>query len=444
MPKLRGLFYGWALVGVAAFVMVIGTVPLFQGMTAWFVVFEHQFGWSRTQLSIAFSLSRVEGSIMGPISGYLIDKLGSRRMVLAGLAVAGGGFVLMSRMEHIWHFYAAFIVMSMGVGLGTWMPMMTALNNWFSRRRSTAMALAMEGFLVGGMLLVPLLAWAIDTEAAGRPGWRMTSLGIGIFLIAAAFPLSRLIRNTPEPYGQRPDGGAAPPPPSPSLATATAAAATAAADDRAAERDYTWQQAIRTKAFWLITMGHACSSIVIVTVTVHLGPLLDDRGFSLQTIGWAVGAYTGVAAVFTLIGGYMGDRLPIRLALFGFSAVQSVAVAVLMFAETLPMVFLFAGLMGIGFGGRNPLTTAIRGVYFGRKAFASITGMSMIPMNVMLLAAPLFAGIMFDATGSYMVPMAAIAIVCLGGSALFLFLGRPASAPAPSRPPAETPAQTAA
>ena len=412
------LFYGWTLVGVAAFIMVIGTVPLFQGMTAWFVVLEGHFGWTRTQLSIAFSLSRVEGSIMGPISGYLIDKLGSRRMVLIGLIVAGGGFVIMSRMTNIWHFYVAFIVMSMGVGLGTWMPMMTVLNNWFTRHKSKAMALAMEGFLIGGMVLVPLLAFAIDPDVPGRPGWRMTALGIGLFLIVAAFPVSRLIRNAPEPYGQFPDGDAqARPRPS--------AAATGSA---AEEPDYTWQEAVRTKTFWLITMGHACSSIVIVTITVHLGPMLDDRGFSLQTIGWVVGAYTGVAAVFTLIGGYVGDRLPIRLALFGFSAVQSAAVWVLMIAETAPMAFLFAVLMGIGFGGRNPLTTSIRGVYFGRKAFASITGMSMIPMNVMLLIAPLFAGIMFDATQSYFIPMAAVAIVCLAGSALFLFLGSPQAA----------------
>jgi MFS family permease len=426
----RGIFYGWTLVGVAAFVMVIGTVPLFQGMTAWFVVLEREFAWSRTQLSIAFSLSRVEGSIMGPISGYLIDKLGSRRMVLIGLVIAGGGFVIMSRMTNIWHFYAAFVVMSMGVGLGTWMPMMTVLNNWFTRNRSTAMALAMEGFLVGGMVLVPLLAFVIDPDVAGRPGWRNTALVIGLFLIAVAFPLSRLIRNAPEPYGQFPDGEA--------MALPRQTAAAGAAGN---EPDYTWQEAVKTKTFWLITMGHACSSIVIVTITVHLGPMLDDRGFSLQTVGWVVGAYTGVAAIFTLIGGYVGDRLPIRLALFGFSAVQSGAVLVLMLAESQPMVYLFAVLMGIGFGGRNPLTTAIRGVYFGRKAFASITGISMIPMNVLLLAAPLFAGIMFDATQSYAVPMGVVAIVSLAGSALFLFLGSPEAA-ANLRQRAATAAQT--
>ena len=416
-PK-RGFFYGWALVGVSAFIMVVGTVPLFQGMTAWFVVLESHFGWSRTQLSIAFSLSRVEGSIMGPISGYLIEKLGSRRMVLIGLVVAGGGFVIMSQMQNIWHFYVAFVVMSMGVGLGTWMPMMTVLNNWFERNRSTAMALSMEGFLIGGMVLVPVLAFAIDPDVPGRPGWRLTALAIGIFLAVVALPVSRLVRNAPEPYGQFPDG-------EPTARPRQTAKSTTPVSQ---EPDYTWQEAVRTSAFWIITMGHACSSIVIVTITVHLGPMLDDRGFSLQTIGWVVGAYTGVAAVFTLIGGYVGDRLPIRMALFGFSAIQSGAVVVLMLADSLWMAYLFAVLMGVGFGGRNPLTTAIRGVYFGRKAFASITGMSMIPMNVMLLAAPLFAGIMYDATQSYFVPMAAIAVVSLAGSALFLFLGSPEAA----------------
>ena len=80
--KLHGVFYGWWLVGGSALVMVIGTVPAFQGMPAWFVVLESNFGWSRAQLSMAFSLTRVEGSIMGPISGYLIDRVGPRRMVL--------------------------------------------------------------------------------------------------------------------------------------------------------------------------------------------------------------------------------------------------------------------------------------------------------------------------------------------------------------------------
>ena len=428
MSILRRLFYGWVLVSVSAGIMVIGTVPLFQGMSAWFVVLEKHFGWSRTELSVAFVLTRVEGSIMGPISGYLIDRLGPRRNVLIGMVIAGGGFLILSWMQHLWHFYAAFIVISIGVGLGTWMPMMTVLNNWFRRRRAMAMALAMEGFLVGGVLLVPVLVWAIDPDAAGRPGWRNTALILGIFMMAVAWPISRLVRNTPEEVGQHPDGDAP--------AASPSAEAAQSADD--GEPNYTWQQAVRTKPFWLITLGHACSSIVIVTVMVHLGPMLTDRGFALQTIGWVIAVYTAVGAVFTLIGGYVGDRVPIRLAIFGFSSIQTLALAVLLLWESLHTTYLFAVLIGVGFGGRTPLTTAIRGVYFGRKAFASITGISMIPMNILLLAAPLYAGIAFDRTGSYFLPFATIAVVNLVGSAMFLLLGSPAAAESSGQPSTAT------
>ena len=350
---------------------------------------------------------------MGPVSGYLIDRLGPRRLVFVGLLVLGGGFLALSKVQTLWQFYLAFVMMSVGSGLGTWMPMMTMLNNWFRRRRAIAMAVAMEGFAIGGVLLVPALAWAIDPEQPGRLGWSNAAQVIGIVVLVLAFPISKMVRTRPEDYGLLPDGEPA----------RTVVAQDRPQDDE--EPDYTWQQAISTRSFWLIALGHSCSSIVIVSLMVHLGPMLVDRGLSLPTVGLVVATYTGVGAVFTMVGGYVGDRVPIRLAIFGFSAVQSVAAIVVLLADSTYIAFLFAVLLGIGFGGRTPLTTAIRGVYFGRKAFASITGVSMIPMNIFLFAAPLFAGIMFDATGSYSIPFVTIAIVSFIGAALFLLLGEP-------------------
>ena len=413
----QGIFYGWWLTGVAAFVMIIGTVPIFQGMTAWFVVLEREFGWSRGQLSLAFSLTRAEGTIMGPLAGYLVDKVGPRRMVLSGLPVMGIGFILFSQVNNLWQFYGAFVLASMGAGFGTWLPMMTVLNHWFQKRRSMAMSLAMEGFALGGVLLIPALAWAIDPDEPDRLGWRLTAAGIGVVLIILAWPVSRLIRNRPEEYGLRPDGR---PENQPERGERVGSG-----QGEGGIVDFTWQEALRTRPFWLITIGHSATSIVIVTLTVHLGPMLTDLGYSLQMVAWVVSTYTGVGAVFTLVGGYIGDRVPMHLALFGFSVIQSVAVVILLSADTLPMILLFAVVLGIGFGGRTPMTTAIRGVYFGRRAFASITGISMIPMNIMLLVFPLFAGIMFDAVGSYQIPFSVLAIVSFFGAAMFLLLGKP-------------------
>ena len=240
-----------------------------------------------------------------------------------------------------------------------------------------------------------------------------------------AWPLSRLVRERPEDYGQHPDGRP------PALA---ATSSPEAQGPEAAEPSYTWQEALRTRTFWFMNIGHACVAMVVHTIAVHLGILLDQRGFSLQTIGWIVSTYLAVGAISTLVGGYMGDRLPMRLGIFVFAAMQSLGILVLIFFHSEPAAFLFAVLFGIGFGGRIPLTIAIRGAYFGRKAFASITGLSQIPVNVALLAAPVYAAYLFDITGKYDIPFLSIAIVSLLGASLYLFLGEPR--PLSSEPPA--------
>ena len=410
----KDIFYGWWLVAVAALVMILSIVPFFHAMTAWFVVLERHFGWNRAQLSFAFSLSRVEGGILGPLEGLLIDRLGPRHMVIIGLTIMGAGFLIFSRVEELWQFYVAFLVMSLGAGLGTWLPMMTVLNGWFVRRRATSMSMVLVGYRLGVVAFVPLLTWTIGED---QFGWRAVAFGIAVVVMVLAFPISRLVRNRPEDYGQHPDGE-------------KPVSEQASADlTQEPELEFTWRQAIRTRAFWLMSFGHGCCSAVIVTIMVHLGPMLTDRGYSLQMVGWVVSAFTAIGIASTLIGGYIGDRVPIRFAVFGFAILQSAAVFVLLFAHSMPMVFLFAVLMGAG-EGRGSLTTAIRGVYFGRRAFASIMGMSMVPMNVLLFAAPLFAGYMFVQTGSYSISFTAVALGSALGASLFLMLGKPGQLPA--------------
>ena len=136
--------------------------------------------------------------------------------------------------------------------------------------------------------------------------------------------------------------------------------------------------------------------------------------------------YAAAGAVFSGVGGYLGDRVSIRGALIVFTAIQAGAIVVLILAESLLALLAFAALFGMGYGGRIPVGTAIRGLYFGRKAFASIMGISMIPMNIMMLTGPLFVGITFDLTDSYTISLIATATVNLVGALLFLFLGKPA------------------
>ena len=425
--RMQGMFYGWKLVGVALLVNGLASGPIWSGVGVWVKALELHFGWTRAQLTGAFSLAQLEGSIIGPLMGYLVDRLGPRRMVCAGLVLTGLGFILFSFTNNLLTFYVSYGLIMLGSAAGTWLPLMTAVNRWFSRKRGLAMAVAGEGSPLGGLLLVPVLAWAVTP---GHYGWSTTALWIGIVFLALAFPMSRLIRERPEDYGERLDGD-----PLPNLRMGQQDAAYAPPTDigEIDQPDFTASQAIRTSAFWLITFGHAFSTILFSTLTVHLVPMLTDQGLSFQSAAYVFSVMMGVAATFQLIGGYVGDRIPTRVAIAIFGFIQAGGFTMAIFVQNMPMAMLFAVLFGAGFGGRNPLTTAIRAEYFGPNAFATITGISSAPMYMFMLAAPLFAAFMFDTQGNYI-----IAFLILGGlgslsGVLFLLAKKPLSVPSDQR-----------
>ena len=433
---LRGVFYGWWLVGISVVLLTLMAVSVFQGLGTFLVALQSEFGWSRTALSGAFSLSRAQGAVIGPLEGWFIDKIGNRRMILFGYCLMAFGFLLFSQVGNakfwdfqvfavssgILQFYIAFITISLGSGVGGWLAIMSLMNNWFARQRSLAIATAMSGIHLGG-LLVPVLALGIEWH-----GFRWTTFGIAVFLFALILPVFKALRNRPEDMGLLPDGD----PPrrrrqgaaaggQGGAATAGAAAAPALDD----EPEFTARQALRTRAFWILTIVHMSSSVSIVTLALHLVPKLTDMGMSLSGAGSVVLIYTLLALPTQFVAGWLADRMPKPPLIFVFIALQGVAIMIISVSDHVALALVFAVLYGIGFGGRIPLLTAIRGEYFGRKAFATIMGISQMPNNIAMIFAPLFAGYMFDATHTYLIPFAFFGLLNLLGAFLMLAVKRP-------------------
>lgn len=417
--RTNGIFYGWILAGLGALLMAIATAPLYHGLPVWNPVLRNTFGWTAGQMSWAYAMIQIEG-FYGPLIGLLVDKVGPRLMVFVGLVIGGIGFVLFSQIQELWHLYFVFLILSLGVSAGSWLPIITVMNHWFTRHKTRAISLVMEGFAVSGVILPLLLAWAIggsDPNVSERFGWRNSALFIGIVCLASAIPITLLMKNRPSDLGLRPDGD-------PAFPDAVSQVDSNPTQFRREDYGYTLQEAIRTKAFWFMSLAQAATNIVLGTIFVHLGLLMDDRGFSLQSISivWAV--YTTVSAISILVGGYLGDRFSMRLVVFVLTTLLTMSILVLMLAQNMAMFFIFAVLFGAGTG-RIPVLTAMRGVYFGSKAFAAITGISMVPANILLVVAPIYAGSVRDAYGTYDVPFLTIAAVSFLGSFLFLFLGEP-------------------
>lgn len=450
---MRGVFYGWWLVPISGIVHMTTSVPLFHAMGLWFVALESAFGWNRTQLSLAFSFTRIEGGILGPIEGYLVDRLGVRRMVLIGLSILGVGFLLLSQVrdskdipivrdlpfeilpdfmrvvEPALMFYLVFMVMALGQGLSGWLTMNTMLNNWFTRHKAKAMGYSSAIGRLGALVLIPAIAWAVDPEQDNF-GWSMTAMLLGVVTLAMVIPVTRLIRNKPEDYGLMPDGDE---PREPATTSRTERPATARRTPPS-DGDFTLRDAMRTPTFWLISFGQGFTSMVLIAMMAHLAPMLWDQGVSVPMAGWVVSTYTAMSMIFQIVGGYVGDMISKRFAYFVFTSIQAGAVVVLVFVPelselvgvpSLVVVFGFAIMFGIGFGGRNPISTSIRGEYFGRSSFGKIMGMSQVPMNIMLLGAPIYPAILHDMQGSYDFAFLSLAFLNFIGGAMFLLAKKP-------------------
>ena len=410
--KNSGLFYGWKLVAISAFLLTLMSLTVFQGLGTFVVALQDKFGWSRTAISGAFSLARVQGTIIGPFEGILIDRVGIRKMVLIGYSIMGAGFIMLSQVDSIWQFYLAFSVASIGAGVSGWLAMITLVNNWFIRKRTFAMAIAMSGIHFGGFL-VPLLAFGIESK-----GFEYTTLVIGIFLLAIVVPSAKVIRNKPEDVGLLPDG-------SESVLTENNTQLVSSGPEAEAETDFTLREALGTPAFWLLVLVQLSSSVSTVSLATHLVPKLTDIGMSLGNSAIVVLTSTVIAIPAQLVVGYLADRIPKPPMIFLMLTLQATSLVVIALAGSVTTAYVFAVMYGIAFGGRMPLTTAIRGDYFGRKAFATITGLSQVPNNIFTILAPLFAGYMFDRTGSYVIPFFTFAAMAYAGAVIVLFVHKP-------------------
>ncbi len=408
--------------------LTLMSLTVFQSTGTYFVALNREFGWSRTLLSGGFAFSRIQSAAIGPVEGYLIDRFGNRTMFVIGFTMMGGGFLLLSQLREgvvlmdalpfpaVVQYYLAMGVITIGSGLGGWLTMMSMVNNWFSRQRSFAMATAMSGIHFGGFL-VPALAFFIDNV-----GFRPSITFVGVLTLAIVVPVALVMRNTPEDYGMTPDGDPPRRTTNEGRDGETAAASDPESDD---EPEYTAWQALKTPAFWIVTIVHMSSTLSLVALSVHLSPKLVDMGMSLTFAGFVLFAYTLIALPMQFLSGYVADRMSKPPLICLFLLTQSAALVVIAYAENVFMAYLFALLWGIAFGGRGPLLTSIRGDYFGRKAFATIMGISQLPTSIIMVITPLYAGYVFDVTGSYFIPFISFAFCALAGAALIMFSRRP-------------------
>jgi MFS family permease len=397
----------WWLVIAGCLAHAVNTGLSYFGMSAYFPSFEREFGWSRTAISGAFSLARIESGLLGPLEGYATDRLGPPKMMFIGITVCALGFFFLSMVYSLPMLYAVIVLgIVMGSSLGNNMPVSVAIAQVFRERRSLAFGIYRMGPGLSGVL-VPVIGWMI-----GLCGWRATAVASAVLMFVVSFPLavviSKIYRDHQDAANEEPESKTDPHP----------------ATHPAADQEFTLKEAMRTQSFWTLSIAMALRHLVTEGVSVHFVILLVDRGWTTAAASTLLGVSAFIGAPARLGMAWLGDLYDKRRLIMGL--LVSLCVSVLFMGWTAHPYFftIFMVIYSLAYGGLASLQEPIRADYFGTRSFATIHGMSRSVTTAGTFMGPILAGFFYDLTKSYTVAFTLFAAVSLL-SMLCMFLAKP-------------------
>ena len=382
----------FAIVGVALY-----------GLPFFYDFFVRDLGWTRAQVTSGNALSKLlVGPLFGFGAGWVVDRFGPRRLMLAGILMAGGALVGLGAVSTIGVFYVCYLLNALGYVCGGPLPNQVLLSRWFDENRGKAMGFAYLGIGIGGAI-VPLAA----TWLTAHFGWRVALQVLGVAMIAIAFPMAWFVRDAPEGTA-RPAAGPARTAPTASLVPV-----------------------LRSKAFYLLLVGSMCSIGAIggtmqnlklfLSLDLHLTQLHVAQIASLVLIGSLVGR---------LLMGYLADRWPRKLVMILIYAIVAAAIPLLFVADRPWARPAFALLFGIGLGGDYMIIPLMAADLFGTRTLGRLLGIVLTADGVAEAVAPMLVASIRDRTGSYAEGFAIlIGLAALGAAAVALLPRQPLPTP---------------
>lgn len=322
------------------------------------------------------------------------------------------GFFGLSLVDTPAQFLLALSVAAFGMALAGFLTITSAVVQWFERKRAQALSIQTMGFAIGGFA-GPLLVFGF-----GWFGWRPTMAGAGVVLALAITRASSIIGIDRSASTEPLDGI-----PTDSLEHSQRA-------EGVHDVHFTAREAIRTRAFWMISLGHGSALIVVSAMIAHIALYLtEDRGFDAKQAALIAGAIPLFQFIGTALGGFLGDRINKRLIVGAAMCAHAIGLILMTRVDSSLTIGAFVVLHGLAWGARGPLMQAIRADYFGSTNFAAIMGWSTIVITTGVVIGPLLAGVLADSTGNYELGFTIIAGLALAGNIFWLL----ATPPAPPR-----------
>jgi MFS family permease len=398
------IFYGWRVVLVSALGLFWGIPIAVYSFSVFFKPLMQEFHAGRAAVSLGFTVQLFVGALSAAPAGWLIDRFGPRRVILAGTAVFGlilvANRLFTGSLTQIYVFYVLLGLSIHGVGP---IPYGTIVSHWFDQIRGLALGLTMLGIGLGAVAM-PTLAQAL----IARFGWNTAYSILGASVLLMCWPtVACFLKEKSEDLGLVCDG---------------ATAATSLPHNRSARHGFTAREAWRSRDFWTMVCAFILGSASVQGCVVHMAAMLSDKGLSPHSA--ALGSSLIGAAV--LIGragtGYLLDRIVASRLAAIFFAGSSLGVAVLWLANS-QLMLAGAFLVGLGLGAEIDIIAYMTSRYFGLLDFAKVYSSALAAFALAGALGPLIMGAGFDRTGSYRDPLILFFVAAAIAAVLMTRLG---------------------
>ncbi|MBT7951225.1 MAG: MFS transporter [Gammaproteobacteria bacterium] len=385
-------------ISAAPAVFIFSTIGIFMNTYA------AEFGWSRSQISGCVTLLTASTALTLPIVGYMIDRLGAKRIILISMVLYALCLATIPVfVQQIWQLALMYLLIGIFAIGTTTVTYIRIIATWFDKRRGLAIGIVISGIGLGSAYVPILVQYMISNY-----GWQSAYYVLASIVILVPLPLIYfVIKETPAMMGLVADGIKAKRAPEISIE----------------KEGVELTDALRSHIFWLLFLIFICISFVLNGVFSHLVPMLTDRGMLAVNAAAAASAVGVTLFIGRILIGYLVDRIFAPYVAMFFFTLSTIGIAILMSGVAGWYAVTASVLIGFSLGAEADLISFLASRYFGLRAFGTIYGLLLSAMMLGIAVSPLMFALSYESTGSYSSILAIAVIVNIAVILMMTLLG---------------------
>lgn len=367
---------------------------MFYGLPFFYDFWVTDFGWTRATVTSGNAMAKIiVGPVFGFLAGWIIDRFGPRRLMLAGILMGGIALIGLSMMTSLWQLYLFYMFNALGYMCGGPLPNQVLISRWFDKGRGKAMGFAYLGIGVGGML-VPQVARGLNASF----GWHQALMTLGIIMIAIAFPMAWFVKENPDANIHQP---------------------------AVKKTDVPFASILKSWPFYLLVIGSMCSIGAVAGTSQNLKLFFSiDLGYTQERAANVLSIVLGSSIVGRLVMGWLADRIQKKYVMMLIYSLVAISIPLLYYAHVPGVIYVFAFIFGVALGGDYMIIPLMAAELFGVKVMGRVMGLVITADGLAEAFAPMLAAWLRDRSGSYANGFAALILLGVIGTIAISLLPR--------------------